>query len=90
MSIWVVDGTEQVHPCAAPEHGSVRSEALEAGDRVVAVSRSLSDGLDRFETVLEMALCDDPSLTTAGSWLFDAADQAELKGPHVAMMWRVT
>lgn len=90
MSVWVVDGSEQVHSCVSPEELVSRSEALEPMDRVVAVSRSLSGGLDRFETVLEMALCDDPSLSTAASWLFDAADQAKLDGPHIVLMWRVS
>jgi len=90
MSVWVVDGSEQVHSCVCPEEVVSRSEALERMDRVVAVSKSLSSGLERFETVLEMALCDDPSLTTAASWLFDAADQANLDGPHIVLMWRVS
>ncbi len=88
MSLWIVDRLGSVHSCVSPEESTSRSEALSPGDRVVAVSRSLALGLERIELTLELALCDDPSLTTACSWILDAADELELTGPHIAAVWR--
>ena len=90
MSTWVVDQTGNVHSCVAAEDAVPRSEALSHGDRLVAISSSLTEGIPQIALTLEMALCDDPSPTTAGSWILDAADELGLVGPHVVALWRVT
>ena len=89
MSIWVVNEHSQAYKCSNPEEILPRSEPLSQGDRVVAISKSLAQGLDSVQTVLEMALCEDPSLSTAASWIFDAADDSNLKGPHMVILWKV-
>ncbi len=90
MSIWVVNEHSQAYKCSSPERDAPRTEALSNGDRVVAISSSLAQGLDSVQTILEMALCEDPSLSTAASWIFDAADDSNLSGPHTVVLWKAT
>jgi hypothetical protein len=88
MSLWIADRYGNLHTCVGPEQDLTRSEALSSGDRIIALSSSLTRGLERLELTLEMALCDNPSPTTACSWILDAADELALAGPHVAAVWR--
>lgn len=87
MSLWIVDASNRLHSCVRPEN-KPRSESLASNDRVVAVSKGLVHGLESVEMTIEMALCDDPSLTTACSWILDAADDLHLAGPHIVAAWR--
>ena len=88
LSLWIVDSSNRSFRCVDPECDSVRSEALSARDQFVAVSKSISEHVGSIDSIVEMALCDEPSLTTAASWILDAADDADLAGPHVVILWR--
>lgn len=88
LSVWIVDENNRSYRCVDPERLTTRSEAISANDRLVAVSKSICRGLDSIDSVLEMALCDEPSLSTAASWILDAADDADLDGPHIVILWR--
>lgn len=70
----VVTAEDEVHSLEPSTGDTVRSEPLRDGDRLVVLSRSISDSVPDLSAALEMALADDPSPSAACAWLLDAAD----------------
>ena len=88
VSIATADGS--VFDMATSETGSqVRRESLSRGDRIVLISDSRPLVIPEPWDAIEMATCDNPSPSSACSWLLDAADEALTPSDRLVALWRV-
>ncbi|CAB4875354.1 unannotated protein [freshwater metagenome] len=70
-------------------HSEIRRESLSRGDRIVLISDSQPSLIPEPWDAIEMATCDNPSPTSACSWLLDAADEALIPSDRFVALWRV-
>ncbi|MEI7889403.1 MAG: hypothetical protein WCI34_03745 [Actinomycetes bacterium] len=88
VSIATADGG--VYEMAAnDDHSDISRESLSRGDRIVLISDSQPSIIPEPWDAIEMATCDNPSPTSACSWLLDAADEALIPSDRFVALWRV-
>jgi len=84
----LVTAAGDVHILATGEPGSVHSEVLDDGDRIVAMTVEMASSLSNPELLLEMALVDDPAPSCALEWMIEAARGDNARGELHAAVWR--